>query len=246
MSVIQLSGPQVIGTVLPVKAHCFLRIWLQEDSRNSRLSDIAQQAGKAGVEVRRVTRERLDKMMPDARHQGLIADYSPDNLFQEGALEELVQRAGSDPLLLILDGVQDPHNLGACLRSAEAAGVAAVILPKDRAADLTAVARRSACGAAELAPLVKVTNLARTLRALKEQGVWLAGASDQASHSIYQQDLRGPLGLVMGGEGDGMRRLTAEHCDYLVALPMAGQISSLNVSVATGICLFEIVRQRSA
>ncbi len=148
-------------------------------------------------------------------------------------------------LVLVLDGVQDPHNLGACLRTAEAAGVGLVILPKDGSAGLTPVARRSAAGAAEVMPLLLATNLARVLRKLKEKGVWLAGTADTAEQDIYQADLSGPLALVMGSEGKGMRRLTSELCDFLVRIPMQGSVSSLNVSVATAVCLFEINRQRA-
>ncbi|MCB1854974.1 MAG: 23S rRNA (guanosine(2251)-2'-O)-methyltransferase RlmB, partial [Halieaceae bacterium] len=149
-------------------------------------------------------------------------------------------------LLLVLDGVTDPHNLGACLRSADAAGVDAVIVPRDRAADLSPVSRKVACGAAEVVPFVRVTNLARTLQALKERGVWLYGTAGEAQQSLYASDLTLPLALVMGAEGAGMRRLTREQCDFLVSLPMAGSVSSLNVSVASGICLFEARRQRLA
>ncbi|GAB4193581.1 MAG: 23S rRNA (guanosine(2251)-2'-O)-methyltransferase RlmB [Wenzhouxiangellaceae bacterium] len=244
MNSLQLAGPQVVETVLAAKPQQFSRIWLQQDSKSQRLQALEKSARKAGIEVTTVDRERLDKMMPGVRHQGIIADFTPDNVHSEEVLDELLASATSDPLFLILDGVQDPHNLGACLRSAEAAGVTAVILPKDRAAELTAVARRAAVGAAELVPIVRVVNLARVLRQLKAAGVWLAGTSDDASATLYQQDLRGPLGLVLGGEGDGMRRLTSEICDYQLAIPLHGHVSSLNVSVAAGVCLFEIQRQR--
>jgi 23S rRNA (guanosine2251-2'-O)-methyltransferase len=145
----------------------------------------------------------------------------------------------------VLDGVTDPHNLGACLRSADAAGALAVI-PKDKSATLTPVVRKVACGAAEVIPLVAVTNLARTLEKLQQRGLWVVGTAGEAEQEIYQQDLTGPLVMIMGAEGKGMRRLTREHCDFLVKLPMAGSVSSLNVSVATGVCLFEAVRQRQA
>jgi 23S rRNA (guanosine2251-2'-O)-methyltransferase len=146
----------------------------------------------------------------------------------------------------VLDGVTDPHNLGACLRSADAAGVSAVVIPKDRSADITAVVRKVACGATEAVPLVRVTNLARTLQALKAAGVWIYGAAGEAERSLYSLDLRGRVALVMGAEGHGLRRLTRECCDELMSLPMAGSVSSLNVSVAAGVSLFEAVRQRSA
>src|SRR5690606_32435580 len=149
------------------------------------------------------------------------------------------------PLILILDGVTDPHNLGACLRTADAAGVQLVIAPKDKSAPLNATAAKVACGAAEAVPYIQVTNLARTMKDLQQRGIWIVGTAGEAEHSIYQQDMKGPMALVMGAEGSGMRRLTREHCDYLVNIPMAGEVSSVNVSVATGICLFEAVRQRS-
>lgn len=152
----------------------------------------------------------------------------------------------ASPLLLILDGVTDPHNLGACLRNADAAGVAAVIVPKDKSAPMTATVSKVACGAAETVPLVRVTNLARTMRHLQEQGIWIVGTAGEATHDIYQAKLTGSLAIVMGAEGDGMRRLTRETCDDLIKIPMAGAVSSLNVSVASGICLFEAVRQRLA
>ncbi len=147
-------------------------------------------------------------------------------------------------MLLVLDGVTDPHNLGACLRNADAAGAVAVIVPKDRSAQLNATASKVACGAAEVMPLVRVTNLARSLRALQDKGVWVVGTAGEATHDIYHSKLTGPLAIVMGAEGEGMRRLTRETCDDLIKIPMAGSVSSLNVSVATGICLFEAVRQR--
>jgi 23S rRNA (guanosine2251-2'-O)-methyltransferase len=161
-------------------------------------------------------------------------------------LDELLDRTEGAPLLLVLDGVTDPHNLGACLRSADAAGALAVIVPKDKSATLTPVVRKVACGAAEVIPLVAVTNLARTLEKLQQRGLWVVGTAGEAEVSIYDQDLTGPTILIMGAEGKGMRRLTREHCDYLVNLPMAGSVSSLNVSVATGVCLFEAQRQRGA
>jgi 23S rRNA (guanosine2251-2'-O)-methyltransferase len=164
----------------------------------------------------------------------------------EGFLANLLDNLNEPPFLLILDGVQDPHNLGACLRSADGAGVHAVIIPKDRSVSLTDTVRHVASGAAESIPLVQVTNLARTLRDLKKRGVWLVGTADQSGKSLYEQDLKGPLGLVMGSEWKGARRLTLEECDFQVRLPMKGRVESLNVSVATGICLYEALRQRES
>jgi 23S rRNA (guanosine2251-2'-O)-methyltransferase len=161
-------------------------------------------------------------------------------------LDELLERGEGPALLLVLDGVTDPHNLGACLRTADAAGAQAVIVPKDKSATLNATVRKVACGAAEVIPLVAVTNLARTLEKLQKKGLWVVGTAGEAEQMIYQLDMTGPTVLVMGAEGKGMRRLTREHCDYLAKLPMGGSVSSLNVSVATGVCLFEAVRQRRA
>ena len=168
----------------------------------------------------------------------------PGRQYQENDLPDLIASLDR-PFFLILDGVTDPHNLGACLRSADAAGVHAVIVPKDRSAQLNATTKKVACGAAENVPLIRVTNLARTMRLLQEENVWIVGTAGEADHTLFQSKMTGSLALVMGAEGEGMRRLTREHCDELISIPMAGSVSSLNVSVATGICLFEAVRQRS-
>jgi 23S rRNA (guanosine2251-2'-O)-methyltransferase len=186
----------------------------------------------------------LDRKSAEQRHQDVIAEFEATNVGTEKDLDRILDAVEALPLVLVLDGVQDPQNLGACLRTAEAAGVDLVILPKDGSAGLTPVARRSASGAAEVLPILMVTNLARVLRHLKERGIWLAGTTDQAGTGLYETDLKGPLGLVMGSEGKGMRRLTSELCDYHLRIPMLGTVSSLNVSVSTAICLYEIVRQR--
>jgi 23S rRNA (guanosine2251-2'-O)-methyltransferase len=186
----------------------------------------------------------LDRRCSGERHQDVIAEFAPANLWGEKDLDGLLDAIGGSPLVLVLDGVQDPHNLGACLRTADAAGVGLVILPKDRSAGLTPAARRAAAGAAEILPIVFVANLARVLKHLKEKGLWVAGTTDEADQSLYDADLGGPLALVVGSEGKGMRRLTAELCDYRLRIPMLGSVDSLNVSVATAVSLFEIVRQR--
>ena len=215
------------------------------DSRNSRAKALEQRARALGIRVAAEPRAALDRRSAGERHQDVIAEFTPANLYGERDLEALLDAIPGDPLVLVLDGVQDPHNLGACLRSADAAGVGLVILPKDRSAPLTPAARRAASGAAEILPILLATNLARVLQRLKDRGVWLAGTTDHAENDLYALDLTGPLGLVMGSEGQGMRRLTAELCDYRLRIPMAGSVSSLNVSVATAVCLFEIQRQRS-
>jgi 23S rRNA (guanosine2251-2'-O)-methyltransferase len=211
-----------------------------------RVADIRALATRAGIAVANADAALLDRLAEGERHQGVVAELAPRSGDPETQLEEALEAAGAAPLLLVLDGVTDPHNLGACLRSADAAGVAAVVAPRDRAAGLTPVARKVAAGAAETVPFVSVVNLARTLRELKERGIWLVGTAGEAEKSIYDLDLSGPIGLVMGSEGEGMRRLTRECCDELVHIPMAGAVESLNVSVATGVVLFEAVRQRAA
>ncbi|WP_444891531.1 23S rRNA (guanosine(2251)-2'-O)-methyltransferase RlmB [Microbulbifer sp. DLAB2-AA] len=226
-------------------------LMLLRGRKDQRLQKIIQQAEKNDIALRFVDRRTLDdKVEEGANHQGVIALCASktqvlDEKFLFGMLEKLDQK-GEAPFLLVLDGVTDPHNLGACLRSAEAAGVHAVIAPKDKSAGLTPTARKVACGAAEVLPFVTVTNLARTLQQLQQAGVWIFGAAGEATQDVYQSQLTGPMALVMGAEGSGLRRLTREYCDHLIKIPMAGEVSSLNVSVATGVCLFEAVRQRSA
>ena len=222
------------------------RVLLAGGRDAGRLGEIRSLAQRAGVQVSAADDATLDKLAEGERHQGVVAELLPRAGDPETQLEEALEAAGGAPLLLGLDGVQDPHNLGACLRSADAAGVAAVIVPRDRAAGLTPVVRKVAAGAAETVPLVAVVNLARTLRDLKERGIWLVGTDDAADKTFYDADLQGPVALVMGSEGEGMRRLTRECCDQLVSIPMAGAVESLNVSVATGVVLFEAVRQRTA
>ncbi|EPC02961.1 23S rRNA (guanosine-2'-O-)-methyltransferase [Litchfieldella anticariensis FP35 = DSM 16096] len=221
-------------------------LWVQEGGAETRLGELVDQVRSRGAHVRRQPREVLDDLAQGAAHQGIAAFCAP--LAAEGE-ESLWLKLGAwskdaPPLLLILDGVTDVHNFGACLRSADAAGAHGVIVPKDKAAPLNATVRKVACGAAEAVPVYQVTNLARAMARLKELGVWITGTAGEAEISVYDGDYTGPCALVMGAEGKGLRRLTREACDNLVKLPMAGQVSSLNVSVATGICLFEVVRQR--
>jgi 23S rRNA (guanosine2251-2'-O)-methyltransferase len=213
-----------------------------------RLQELRSLADQAGVTCAEAEDAHLDRLAGGERHQGVVVELAPRAEDPETLLEEALESASAaaPPLLLVLDGVTDPHNLGACLRSADAAGVAAVIVPRDRAAGLTPVVRKVAAGAAEIVPLVQVVNLARTLRELKERGVWLVGTADDAPRTLYDVDLAGPTALVLGSEGEGMRRLTREACDELVSIPMAGAVESLNVSVATGVALYEAVRQRRA
>lgn len=221
------------------------RLWVQTGREDARVAALLALASERGLRAERVSRQELARRALDARAQGVVAQLlaAPAPAAQEH-LEDLVARLGRDVFLLVLDGVQDPHNLGACLRVANAAGVHAVIVPKDRAVGLTPTVRKVASGAAEALPVYFVTNLARTLRTLREQGVWVIGTSDRGTVDLFSADLRGPLALVLGAEGSGLRRLTGELCDVLLRIPMAGVVESLNVSVAAGVCLFEAVRQR--
>ncbi len=221
------------------------QLWLAEGRQDPRVQALADLAREARVSVGTRDRRELDEWA-EGVHQGVVADVSPSQVWGENMLDELLDRAEGPALLLVLDGVTDPHNLGACLRTADAAGAHAVIVPRDKSATLNATVRKVACGAAEVIPLVAVTNLARTLEKLQQKGLWIVGTAGEAEQELYQQDMTDPTVLVMGAEGKGMRRLTREHCDFLVKLPMAGSVSSLNVSVATGVCLFEAVRQRRA
>lgn len=249
-----IYGIHAVDSLLRQNPKSVQRLWAQEGRDDKRIGTLLELAQNQGVPVARESRRALDEMV-SGRHQGVVAetyeaqvhgDASQPNLWQEADLLRAVDEKDGPVLILVLDGVTDPHNLGACLRSADAAGVDAVVVPRDKSADLTPVSRKVACGAAEVVPFVRVTNLARTLQALKERGVWLFGTAGEAQTTLYDNDLTLSMALVMGAEGSGLRRLTREQCDYLVRLPMAGSVSSLNVSVATGICLFEAVRQRLA
>ncbi len=218
-----------------------LELWLQDGAAGDGLAAIAQAARQAGVAIQVVPRRTLDRLAGDVRHQGvLLRQRAPSG----GADLEALLEGVADPLLLVLDGVQDPHNLGACLRTANAAGALAIVAPLHRGTGLTATVRKAACGAAERTPLVQVRNLARALADLKDRGIRLVGAADDAPQDLYAARLDGPLALVLGAEDQGLRRLTRESCDELVGIPMRGSVESLNVSVAAAVCLYEAVRQR--
>jgi len=238
-------GLHAVGSLLTEHPGDIRELLVATGRTDRRLGELLEQAAAAGIAVTRLPRRELDTLVPGARHQGAVARVGQAIRTRGLAdLEALLGALDHAPLLLVLDGIQDPHNLGACLRTADAAGVDAVIVPRDRAAGITPVVRKVASGAAETLPLFAVTNLARALRSLKAAGVWLWGASDDAQCSLHESDFRGPLALVLGGEGRGLRRLTRELCDFEVAIPMAGHVSSLNVSVAAGVLLYEAVRQR--
>ncbi|VFR43637.1 23S rRNA (guanosine-2'-O-) -methyltransferase rlmB [plant metagenome] len=219
-------------------------IYYDGQRRDKRMLSLLEQAERAQRPVHAVNAERLDGLARGTRHQGVVALADARSLAVD--LDEVLETADAVPFLLILDGVTDPHNLGACLRTADAAGVHAVIAPRDRAVGLNATVARVACGAADTVPYLMVTNLARTMRELKDRGVWLVGTDDQAQDTIHDVDAKLPMAWVMGAEGEGMRRLTRETCDRLVQIPMQGSVESLNVSVASAVCLYETVRQRQS
>jgi 23S rRNA (guanosine2251-2'-O)-methyltransferase len=237
----QIYGIHAIERLLKQSPHLIFHISVIEGRLNPRLQSLKQQAEQLGVKVNALPKARFDKL--DAVHQGIMAEVSPQTRFNEDDLVGLVE-SNPQALILFLDEVQDPHNLGAILRSADATGVDAVVIPKNNAVGVNPTVRKVACGAADSVRLVVVTNLSRTMVQLQQAGLWLVGLAGETDQTLYQADFKGPVGLVMGAEGTGLRRLTREHCDQLVAIPMKGQVESLNVSVATGVALYEVLRQR--
>ena len=245
-----IAGINAVVAALEHDAEHVREVLIEAGAKNPRLTEIETLARRLDIDVRRVTEQALAGIVGGLRHQGVVARYAAAKTWNENELEALVEAAEGRALLLLLDGVQDPHNFGACLRSAAAAGATAVIIPKDKAVQVNATVRKTSAGAADSVPVIPVTNLARTMRDLQQLGVWLYGLAGEAEASLYSIDLRGNVALVLGGEADGLRRLTRENCDQLVKIPMPGgaggaAVESLNVSVATGVTLFEAVRQRS-
>lgn len=237
-------GINAVASALEHDVEHVREVLLEAGSKNERISDIEDIARRRDVPVRRVNHQALEGVAGGLRHQGAAARYEAAKPREESELPGLIEAAAGKALVLVLDGIQDPHNLGACLRSAAAADVTAVIIPKDKAAGITATVRKTSAGAADRLPIFAVTNLARTVRLMKDAGVWVYGLEGEAEASLHATDLRGNVAIVMGSEGEGMRRLTRELCDGLMKIPMPGEMESLNVSVATGIALFEAVRQR--
>ena len=240
-----IYGLHAVQSVLKSTPERVLELLVLKGRQDQRMQKVLQAAKTHGITVSEKPRKTLDSMADEGNHQGVVALAKAGKAHTEDYLYELLEELGNKPpFLLVLDGITDPHNLGACLRTADAAGVHAVIVPKDNSAPLTATARKVACGAADSVPLIPVTNLARTLNKLQELGLWVVGTAGEVEMSLYEAPLTGPLVLIMGAEGKGMRRLTRENCDHLAFIPMEGKVSSLNVSVAAGICLFEALRQR--
>jgi 23S rRNA (guanosine2251-2'-O)-methyltransferase len=242
-----IAGINAVSAAVEHDAENVREVLIEAGAKNPRLTEIEAQARRKDIDVRRVATQALDGVVGNLRHQGVVARYAAAKTYSENDLEGLVEGAGGKALVLVLDGVQDPHNLGACLRSAAAAGITAVIFPKDKAVQINATVRKTSAGAADSIPVIPATNLARTMRDLQQMGVWIYGLAGEADTSFWSIDLRGNVALVLGGESDGLRRLTRENCDQLVKIPMpgGGDVESLNVSVATGVTLFEAVRQRS-
>ena len=247
-----MSRATLIGGLHPVQAALrydptrVLEAWVDARRRDTRHQKLRRQLESIDCPVHECPVQQLDEKLPDTNHQGVVLAWQGRAPLGDGDLADHLDALDHPPFILVLDQVQDPHNLGACLRSADAAGVDAVITPRDRASGLTPVVHRVAAGAAEAVPLFQVTNLARCLRQLRDRGIWLFGLAEEGDNNLHGGNFTGPIGVVMGAEGAGLRRLTRESCDALLAIPMAGRVESLNVSVATGVVLFEAVRQRSA
>ncbi len=239
-----IFGIHAIQAALKTAPHRIRELYVFQGRRDAKVKKIIDAAQSHSIAIRYVDKKQLDALCV-GNHQGLVADIEAGKSLQESDLYPLLENISHTPLVLVLDGVTDPHNLGACLRSADAAGVDAVVIPKDKSVGVNDTVRKVACGAAETVPLIPVTNLVRCIKKMQEAGLWVTGLEGEANGTVYETDLSGPRVIVMGAEGAGMRRLTKETCDSLVNIPMHGHVSSLNVSVATGVVLFETLRQRN-
>ena len=242
-----LFGFHAVGVRMKTAPKSIIEVYFESTRRDARMRQFLERAKEAGVRLIEADAPRIAKLAGSHGHQGVAArvEEIKDTRTLDELLDDLEEAGVTSPLLLVLDGVTDPHNLGACLRVADGAGAHAVIAPKDHAVGINATVAKVASGAAETVPFFMVTNLARTLKELKERNVWIIGTSDDAPNTLYQVDLKGPVALVLGAEGDGMRQLTRKTCDELIGIPMMGAVSSLNVSVASGVCLYEALRQRT-
>lgn len=241
----KLFGLHSVQAALDYSPQKIIRVWIDGQRVDKRLGKLIDDLTALGLEPERTDRKKLDRLADGNNHQGIALEIEMPEELSESDLKDAVLGLTKPALYLVLDNVQDPHNLGACLRTADATGVQGVIITKDNATGITPTVCKVASGAAETVPVYQVTNLSRTLRWLKEQGIWVAGAAGEAGQTVYESDLTLPLAIVVGAEGTGLRRLTKEQCDFLVKLPMYGQVESLNLSVAAGVLLYEAVRQRS-
>jgi 23S rRNA (guanosine2251-2'-O)-methyltransferase len=244
MKLSKIYGIHSVQSALDYSPKKIGKAWIDSQRQDKRLTQLVDDLLDLGIEPEKVDRKKLDKLADSSNHQGIVIEVEMPAELSESDLKNAVLTLSGNPLFLVLDNVQDPHNFGACLRTADAAGVNGVIITKDNATGITPTVCKVASGAAETVPVYQVTNLARTLRWLKEQDIWVMGAAGEATQTAYQTDFTVPLALVVGAEGKGLRRLTKEQCDMLVKLPMLGQVESLNLSVATGVLLYEAVRQR--
>ena len=244
MNLTKLFGIHAVQAALEYSAKKINHAWIDGQRQDKRLKLIINDLASLGIDAEKLDRKKLDRMADGNNHQGIIVEIEMPTVRSEGQLKQAVEALTDMPLFLVLDQVQDPHNLGACLRTADAVGLHGIIVTKDNATGITPTVCKVASGAAETVPVYQVINLARTLRWLKEQNIWVMGSSGAAQQSVFEADLNMPLALVMGTEGTGMRQLTEKQCDFLVKIPMAGQVESLNVSVAAGVMMYEAFRQR--
>lgn len=239
-----IFGWHTAEAVIDSASETVFEIWVDKHRDDARVRQFQSRADRLGIVIQRVDKNQLDRYVDDANHQGIVLRCRLPRVRLQNELKSHLDALQQPAFVLILDGVTDPHNLGACLRSADAAGVNAVIIPKDKAVGLTATVCKVASGAAHVLPVFQVTNLVQAMKQLQELGIWLYGTTGEAEQSLFATELKGAIGIVMGAEGKGMRRLTMENCDFLMNIPMQGMVSSLNVSVATGVVLFEALRQR--
>ena len=245
MKLSKLFGLHSVQAALDYSPKKIQQAWVDSGRHDKRLAKAVEELLDLGIEPEKVDRKRLDRLSDSNNHQGIVIEIDMPTELSESDLKTAIENLTETALFLVLDNVQDPHNLGACLRTADATGVHGVIITKDNATGITPTVCKVASGAAETVPVYQVTNLARTLRGLKDQGLWIIGAAGETTQTLYKTDLTAPIALVIGTEGKGLRRLTKEQCDLLVSIPMCGQVDSLNLSVATGVFLYEAVRQRA-
>ncbi|MCK5889475.1 MAG: 23S rRNA (guanosine(2251)-2'-O)-methyltransferase RlmB [Methylococcales bacterium] len=245
MNLTKIYGIHAVQAAVDYSSDKIQRAWVDSQRNDKKHQSLVKSLHKLPCQVENSDRKRLDKMADGKNHQGIVVEIEIPSVHSEDELKHRVKTMEEVPFFLVLDQVQDPHNLGACLRTADAAGVQGIIITKDNASGITPTVCKVACGAAETVPVYQVTNLARTLRWLKDQNIWLMGTSGETEQSIFSADLTLPLAIIMGTEGTGMRRLTEQQCDFLVKIPMVGQVESLNVSVAAGVMIYEAFKQRS-
>lgn len=244
MNITQIFGIHAVQAALDYSPQNIRRVWVDSQRQDARLKPLLEALQALGIQPEKAERKKLDRLADGKNHQGIVADVELPSLHSEDDLKRAVEALSESAFYLVLDQVQDPHNLGACLRTADAVGAHGIIITKDNAASITPTVCKVASGAAETVPVYQVTNLARVLRWLQEQNIWIMGSAGEAEQNVYDMKLDMPLALVMGTEGSGMRQLTRKHCDFLVKIPMCGQVESLNVSVAAAVMMYEVFRQR--